>query len=300
MHAGHRRPAADARVALRRAVRRFLGGADLLRIGGGARARDRGAVRRRRRRALGRLRASSRRAMGSDGCAAGWAVQAARIAGRLGAAAAAVGEGRAIAAPPRADARRRLRPQARLSFIRGRRRGRRSMPPTSPSEVRDADPFAGFRAAYARLHRRLTPLDRSLYVDVNTYLIDDIMTKVDRMSMAVSLEAREPLLDHKLLEFAATVPDALQAAERPEQVPAAAAARAQRPEVDRRSPEARIRGADRRLAAHGRSRRWPTTCSSTAGCAIAASSTTGDRRAASGSEHQRRAPRPSPSAVEPA
>src|SRR5262249_15075553 len=53
------------------------------------------------------------------------------------------------------------------------------------------------------------PLDRALYVDVNTYLVDDIMTKVDRMSMAVALEAREPLLDHRLLEFAATVPTSL-------------------------------------------------------------------------------------------
>ena len=48
-----------------------------------------------------------------------------------------------------------------------------------------------------------------MYVDVKTYLVDDIMTKVDRMSMAVSLEAREPLLDHRLLEFAATVPSSL-------------------------------------------------------------------------------------------
>jgi asparagine synthase (glutamine-hydrolysing) len=75
-------------------------------------------------------------------------------------------------------------------------------------EVRDADPFAGFRLAYESCGSP-DPLDRALYVDVKTYLVDDIMTKVDRMSMAVSLESREPLLDHRLLEFAATVPTAL-------------------------------------------------------------------------------------------
>jgi asparagine synthase (glutamine-hydrolysing) len=75
-------------------------------------------------------------------------------------------------------------------------------------EVRDADPLAGFRLAYESCGSR-DPLDRALYVDVKTYLVDDIMTKVDKMSMAVSLESREPLLDHKLLEFAATVPSSL-------------------------------------------------------------------------------------------
>jgi asparagine synthase (glutamine-hydrolysing) len=76
------------------------------------------------------------------------------------------------------------------------------------NQVRHADPFAGFRAAYEACSSK-DPLDRALYVDVKTYLVDDIMTKVDRMSMAVSLEAREPLLDHKLLEFAAAVPTSL-------------------------------------------------------------------------------------------
>jgi asparagine synthase (glutamine-hydrolysing) len=74
--------------------------------------------------------------------------------------------------------------------------------------LRDADPFLPFRRAYAACASD-DPLDRALYVDVKTHLVDDILTKVDRMSMAVSLEAREPLLDHKLLEFAATVPSAL-------------------------------------------------------------------------------------------
>jgi asparagine synthase (glutamine-hydrolysing) len=76
------------------------------------------------------------------------------------------------------------------------------------ASVRDADPLAAFRSAYHSCPST-DPLDRAMYVDVKTYLVDDIMTKVDRMSMAVSLEAREPLLDHTLLEFAATVPSAL-------------------------------------------------------------------------------------------
>jgi len=56
------------------------------------------------------------------------------------------------------------------------------------------------------------PLDRLLYLDSKTYLPGDILTKVDRMSMAVSLEARAPLLDHKLIEFVTRVPAALKLA----------------------------------------------------------------------------------------
>lgn len=53
------------------------------------------------------------------------------------------------------------------------------------------------------------PLSRIQYADMKTYLVDDILVKVDRASMANSLEVRCPLLDHKLMELVARIPSGL-------------------------------------------------------------------------------------------
>src|SRR5207302_3364488 len=64
-----------------------------------------------------------------------------------------------------------------------------------------ASPYDRFRQ-YVESRPASDPLSEMLYLDTKTYLPGDILTKVDRMSMATSLEVRAPLLDHCFAEWA--------------------------------------------------------------------------------------------------
>lgn len=73
----------------------------------------------------------------------------------------------------------------------------------------DAQQVFERHAAHAGVDCAHDPLALIQYLDMKTYLVGDINTKVDRASMAHSLEVREPLMDHELVEWLATLPSDL-------------------------------------------------------------------------------------------
>jgi asparagine synthase (glutamine-hydrolysing) len=81
----------------------------------------------------------------------------------------------------------------------------------SPEFLRERGDYRAEQAFVDLMHKApaRSGLDQAQYADLKFWLPGDILTKVDRTSMAVSLEAREPLLDHRLIEFAAALPDGL-------------------------------------------------------------------------------------------
>jgi asparagine synthase (glutamine-hydrolysing) len=76
------------------------------------------------------------------------------------------------------------------------------------STLPDDDPVGFLQRAYARCDRR-DPVTAFSLTDLTTYLPCDLMTKVDIASMAHSLECRQPFLDYRLVEFAASLPSHL-------------------------------------------------------------------------------------------
>ncbi|MFQ5903283.1 MAG: asparagine synthase (glutamine-hydrolyzing) [Candidatus Binatia bacterium] len=72
----------------------------------------------------------------------------------------------------------------------------------------ETDRIAYFRG-YLEKVSQYTPLSRLLYLNFKTYLLDDLLVKMDRMTMAHGLEVRSPFLDRGLIEYAATLPDSM-------------------------------------------------------------------------------------------
>lgn len=72
-------------------------------------------------------------------------------------------------------------------------------------EIYQTDPFRRFQQYYDEV-RDLDNLSQHQYVDVKTWLADDILVKVNRAAMACSLETRCPYLDAELVEYAAAIP----------------------------------------------------------------------------------------------
>jgi asparagine synthase (glutamine-hydrolysing) len=81
----------------------------------------------------------------------------------------------------------------------------------TPEYARHAPVVAPWRALETHYERTADadPLTRMLHTDLKTWLVDDLLIKADKMTMANSVELRVPFLDHRVVEYAATVPSSM-------------------------------------------------------------------------------------------
>jgi asparagine synthase (glutamine-hydrolysing) len=86
--------------------------------------------------------------------------------------------------------------------------GRLSSQWANPSDVLNLDFYCKESLWLKNLHslEDISDVEQQMYWDAQTYMVDDILTKVDRASMRVGLEARVPLLDHEIVELAWRIP----------------------------------------------------------------------------------------------
>jgi len=80
--------------------------------------------------------------------------------------------------------------------------------PEFKSAIKDFNAF-NILGDHFKVNQNSDITTRVQYVDIKTYLPEDILVKVDRMSMAHSLEVRAPILDHKLMEYVGSLPSNL-------------------------------------------------------------------------------------------
>jgi len=80
-----------------------------------------------------------------------------------------------------------------------------------PSDIAQFLKISADKKLYENFNMRddLDILDNMMLIDYRTFMVDDVLTKVDRATMHVSLEGREPLLDHRIIEYMGRVPTSL-------------------------------------------------------------------------------------------
>jgi len=119
-----------------------------------------------------------------------------------------------------------LRPQTRAAVY-------------SPQFMQSLQGFTPFEtvAPYYSHSDATDALGRSQFTDINVYMTDDVLVKMDRMSMAHSLEVRCPLLDHRIIEFAARLPAELKISGRQGKLPLRELAARRLPEEVRKRPK---------------------------------------------------------------